>query len=354
MALMRRSSTYTRRCGQPAQNAGGRGGRPSAAGEVRGLGHAKGGADVRRRDLAGARQAACGRLGDVDAHGADAHLQVGVGLLHHVDLVDQRGKRGELLGRQRPGDAQLEHGGVGQGLAHVHVEGAGADDAHLGVAHLHAVERGLLGPGHQLVLAVVADQRAAHGVGGHHHELLGTALVGARLHIGARADHVHQRLGVGDAHGLVQHDHGVKLLGDVEGLLGHLVGLLAVGRVQARDAPKGGVVAAVLLVLRAVAAGVVGGEQHQARVDAGVGRAHEGVGGHVDAHVLHGDEAAHATHGGAQAHLEGDLLVGRPLAVHVGLAHQVLERLGRRGARIGRTHGNAGLPRPLRDGLVAR
>ena len=82
---------------------------------------------------------------------------------------------------------------------------------------------------------------------------------------------------------------------DDEGLLGHLIGLLAVRRIEARDAPEGRVVAAVLLVLGAVAAGIVGGEQHQARVDAGVGGAHEGVGGHVDAHVLHGDEAAHAS-----------------------------------------------------------
>ncbi len=133
---------------------------------------------------------------------------------------------------------------------------------------------------------------------------------------------------MGDAHGLVQHDHGVELLGDVEGLLGHLVGLLAVSRVEARDATKGGIVTAVLLVLRAVAGRIVCGEQHQTRVDARVGCAHERVSSHIDTHVLHGDEATDATHGGTEAYLKRDLLVGSPFRIDVRLLDEVLQRLG--------------------------
>ncbi len=321
---------------------------------MRGLGQAEGRADVGGHDLARARQAPGGRLGDVDAHRAHARLEVGAGLLDDIQLVHGGGEVGDLLRRQGPGEPQLEGRRLGQRLAHVVVERAGHDDAHAPVTHLDAVEVALLGEGDEGVLALVGRLGAAHGVGRHHDVLADVGLVGARGHVGALAGDVGHRLGVGDAHGLVQHDRGVEALRDLERAAGEVVGLLRVGRVEARDAREGRVVARVLLVLRAVAGRVVGGQQHEAGVHARVGHAHERVGRDVDAHVLHRGERAHAAHGGADGHLEGDLLVGRPLAVDAVLLHQVLERLGRGGAGVSRAHGDAGLPRALRDGLVAR
>ncbi len=57
---------------------------------------------------------------------------------------------------------------------------------------------------------------------------------------------------------------------------------------------KAAKVAVVLLVLRGVHAGVVGGDHHEAGVDAGESERHEGVGGDVQADVLHGDQGARA------------------------------------------------------------
>ena len=62
---------------------------------------------------------------------------------------------------------------------------------------------------------------------------------------------------------------------------------------------KRGEVAVVLLVLRGVHAGVVGGDDHQAGVDAGERERHERVGGHVEADVLHGHQGAGAGQRGA-------------------------------------------------------
>ena len=73
--------------------------------------------------------------------------------------------------------------------------------------------------------------------------------------------------------------------------LDEVLGLRAVGRLQHRDLGELGVVAVVLLVLRAVQGRVVGGDQHQAALDARVRGGEERVGGHVDAHVFHGTPA---------------------------------------------------------------
>ena len=291
-------------------------------------------------------------------HAQRGHVvaEVAAGLLHHVDLLDRGRKAREELGRQRPGEAQLERGCLGQRLAHVVVEGAGDDDANLGVAHLDAVEVARLGKLNQGVLALVGHAGARHGVGGHHHVLAGLALVvagrgGIKVALVGALDHGPR---VGNAHGLVENDGRVEALGDVKRLAREVVGLLGVRRVQARHAGKRGVVPRVLLVLGAVHGGVVGDEKHEACVDARVGDAHEGVCRNVQANVLHGDQRAHTAHGRANAHLEGDLLVGRPLAVDVTVLHEVLEGLGGGGAGVARSHARTCRPRPLGDGLVAR
>ncbi len=76
---------------------------------------------------------------------------------------------------------------------------------------------------------------------------------------------VDDRGGVGDARGGAQEHRSVELLGEVEGGLDHLVGFLAVGGLEQRNLGELGVEAVVLLVLRAVHAGVVGARRSPAR-----------------------------------------------------------------------------------------
>ena len=202
------------------------------------------------------------------------------------------------------------------------VDGAGADDAHVGVAHLDAVEVGRLGELDEALRALVHHEAALDGVGRHHDELADVVDVGTGLDVDAvvrRGDH---RAGVSHAHGLVEHDRRVELLRQLEGPSRHVAGLLRIRHVEAGDAREGGVVAGVLLVLGRVARGVIGGENDETAVDAGVAHRHERVGGHVDAHVLHGRDGAHPSHGGTRGDLERDLLVGCPLAVDAVVGHE--------------------------------
>ena len=73
-----------------------------------------------------------------------------------------------------------------------------------------------------------------------------------------------------------------------------------------------------MLVLRGVHTGVVGHAQHKTAVHAGVGHGVKGVSGYVETHVLHGAGGTGAGEGCAEGYLQGYLLVGGPLAVHIG------------------------------------
>ena len=293
------------------------------------------------------------RRREVDAHREDVLLEVAAGLLDDVDLVDRGGKRRDLLGRQRPGHAELEDACLGQRLADMLVVGTGADDAHLGAAHLDAVEVGGLREGDEVALALVGDETAPLGVGGHHDVLGRIGLEGAWRELVARGARLDERLGMRDAHGLAQHRGNVELLGYLEGALDEVERLLRIARLEHGHAGKRGVVAGVLLVLGRVDGRIVCREQHEPAVDPGVAGGHERVCRDVHADVLHGDERANAAHRRADAHLERDLLVGRPLAVHIAVLGQVLERLGRRRAGIAHAKRDAALPGALRDRLVS-
>ena len=140
-------------------------------------------------------------------------------------------------------------------------------------------------------------------------------------------------------------------LGDLDGHQGEVVGLLRVRGLEHGHAGGHGVAAVVLLVLAGGHARIVGGDDHQARLHVRVGGGEQRVGGHVQPDVLHGDQGAGAAEGRPQAHLQGHLLVGRPL----GAAAQLVERLqdlsGRR-ARIARPEPHPGMQGGKCNGLV--
>ena len=104
-------------------------------------------------------------------------------------------------------------------------------------------------------------------------------------------------------------------LGEAKRLLGKGQRLLAVRRLQHGDLGRDGVVAGVLLVLGREHAGVIRHADDEARLDALIGNGKQRVRCHVQAHVLHAAGRAHAPQGGPVGHLQGDLFIGRPLAV---------------------------------------
>ena len=171
--------------------------------------------------------------------------------------------------------------------------------------------------------------------------------------VATRSAHRHEALGVRGASGGAEQHRGVEALGELVGGDHEFLGLAAVGRFQQRDPGELGVVAVVLLVLRAVHAGVVRRDDHDTALQTHVGRGEERVGGHVQAHVLHADQCPAACHRGPDAHFHGHLLVGRPLAVDVVVVGERLEDLGAGRARIGRGQLDPRLPGSARDSLVA-
>ena len=110
----------------------------------------------------------------------------------------------------------------------------------------------------------------------------------------------------------------------------------------------------VLLVLGAVHARVVGGDDDATSVDASVGEGEQGVGGHVEAHVLHDGNGPTSCVGGAKGHLQGHLLVRAPLGIDLWVLHNVLEDLSGGRARVAGSHLDARLEYPLGYRLVAR
>ncbi len=256
---------------------------------------------------------------------------------------------------QRVGHPQLEDGGLGEDLLGVLVGHAAGDDAQAPVAHLHAVVGEGFGELGQPLDAFLDNGVSLAGVGGHHdvfggiHTVLGRPLPCLR----SARPQLHHGVGVGDAGGDAQHDRGVEPLAHLQRHPHQILGLLAVCGLQAGDAGELGVAAVVLLVLGGVHGGVVGGDDDQPCLQAGHRGVEKGVGGHVEAHVLHHCHGPAAGVGRADGHVQGHLLVGAPLAVHVGVAGQLLEDLRAGGARIGRRHLHTGLPGPSGDGRVA-
>ena len=164
--------------------------------------------------------------------------------------------------------------------------------------------------------------------------------------------------GVTDARRRPEHHRDLVRLRQLEGQPDHFLGLARAGRIQDRDLGEHGEEPAVLLGLRAVGARVIGRDEQQPTLDAQIGRPHEGVRGHIQPHLLHGNRGALAGVAGGEGDLVGDLLVHRPLDVH---AVRGLSRIRRHGFQDLRgrgpgVRGGDGAPAlhdPAPDGLVS-
>ena len=282
-------------------------------------------------------------------------LDDGIQLLQDDELIDLGGEVEDLLLRQGVDHTELEDGRLGaEDLAGVLIAGGGGDDAEGAVrAQLDAVEVGLLGEGGQGLHAGLDDGVAGPGVAGDH-DVLGDVLDIGPL---GRTDRLLRRdeaLRMGDAGAELDEDGGVEPLGQLEGRAGEAAGLVGVGRLEHGQLRGDGVVAGVLLVLRGVHPGVIGGEDDHPGVHTGIGEREEGIGGDVDAHVLHHAGGALPGEGGAVGDLHGDLLVRRPLAVDVVVAGRLLGDLRAGRARIAGDDGAARLVQAAGRGGIAQ
>ena len=263
----------------------------------------------------------------------------GVQLLHHGEHGHRRGKVPDQLLRQGPGHAQLQNGVcIAADLFDVLVAGGGGDDADFVVlSRLHPVDGGGLGPLRQPAGALLHEGVAADGVA-RHHDILGDVLL-IGLHLGLRpGGSLHNGLGVGHPGTHLQQYRGVELLAELIGQLSELQRLGGVGGLQHGHLGGDGVVPGVLLVLGGVHPRVVGHTDDHPGVHPGIGHGVQGVGGHVQAHVLHGAEGPLSRQAGPEGGLHSHLLVGGPLAVYFGVLHGLLGDLGAGGARVAGDH----------------
>ena len=285
--------------------------------------------------------------GDGDAGGAHGRFDEGVQLLDDVEAVHLGGEGADALDGQRVDHADLEHACVGEGLAHVLIGGSGGDEADLRLAHLLAVEIAGLGVLAKLLDVLFHHHVALDGHGGHGDVLLRVLDVGSqrRLHALRGLD---KALRMGDARHGAQHHRGIVGLGKLKGALGKFQALGGVRRLQHRQFGGLGVVAGILLVLGGVDGGVVRHADHQTGVDAHIGGGEQRVGGHVEAHVLHGGEAARPGQRRAHGAFQRHLLVGGPLGVDLVVIRGEFRDLGRGRAGIGGNEAATGFIQPAR------
>jgi len=129
--------------------------------------------------------------------------------------------------------------------------------------------------------------------------------------------------------------------------------------VEHREFGGHGQEAAILLRLRAVRTGVVRHDHHEASRNAGIGGAHERIGGDVQAHLLHDHCRSPAGITVGQSHLEGHFLVDGPFQMQVQMMlalepHQGAEDFRSRGPRIGGCHGTGRFEQAVCHGFIAK
>ena len=350
--------------GQPTQSWGGR---PARGSPLAGR-EASGSRPRARRTMSGVSSPEAGRgplslaqdglAGDAEQP-LELPLDERIAVLEDEDRSDVADELPDELFGQRIGRDLEEgrRGGVrGDGFPEIVIGDARGDDTEGAVlfVELQDVEAGLLRePGH-LGLEVEEPAEPPPGVDGQEDPVLARPLL--ELVLGPGVPRLHGRTAVGEARDQAHEDGQAEALGHVVGLPGHVIGLLVVGRLVTGDLGELDVVAAVLLVLRAVHAGVVGADDEEAAVGPGDGRVHEGVGGDVEADMLEGDEGPLPGERGAEGLFVCGLLVHRPdggegLGLR-GLPHQVFQDLGRRRPGIGIGGRQAGVDGPQGDRFV--
>ena len=291
-------------------------------------------------------------LGKLHAQGAHAFAQIIAALFDNVHVFDGSGEFTNLLRRKRPRHAKLQDVGLRQRLAHVLVGRTAANNADCALVALNAVEFARFGIlGHSSHTRI--ERHAARlGVCGHHDPLRSIFCIGLRLNLHTLAQ-FNGTFRMRHAHRGANHARHIEALGHLEGVFGEGKRFGRIGGIEHGNMRGAGIKARILLILRGVHARVIGRENHETAVDARVGSGEQGVGGHVDAHVLHAREHAAASGACAQANFHGDFLIRAPFGIYAGLLRERFHGFGRRRAGVCHANSGASLPRAARNRLVA-
>ena len=253
----------------------------------------------------------------VNTHGLDLLFDNGIQLLDDVDLVHLGGEVLDHVLGQRIAHAQLQDGSIGEHILDVGIHNAGADNAHLGIAHLDAVDAAGLDVVGDL-LDVLLDA-GVHDAGIHGGAVILGQVAGELLqHLGifGALAQLHHALAVRNTHDAVDQTGGVELLGHFESQLHIVLGFLAVAGFKGGDLCQTGIPAVILLILGAEQTGVIGSDQHQTSLGAGVHGVQQGIHQHVHTDLLGGHQSALAAVSSTGSGVHGHLLIGGPLDVH--------------------------------------
>ena len=159
---------------------------------------------------------------------------------------------------------------------------------------------------------------------------------------------------MGNACGRPEENRGMVFLGEGECFPHHVVCFLRGGRIEDGHLGEGRKTAGILLGLGGDGAGVVRNKDHQAAIYPDILQAHQRIGRHVQAHLLHGDQRPRAGTGCAGSHFHGGFFVDGPFHID-GIAAVFgngFQDLGRGGAGIAADQVDTGRERPHCDGFI--
>ena len=288
-----------------------------------------------------------------DAHGGDLLLQDALQLLNDHQLVHLCGEIPHGLAIQRIAEAQLQDAGLGQGFPDKLIHHARAHHAQGGTAHFHAVQAQGGGVPLHAGLAFLHIYVALAGHAGHHDIFHHVLFIGLDGHVHALR-HFHRGPLMGQPGGEAQDKGRVVFFAQFKGFPGKILAFLAVGGLQHGHVGRPGDHARVLLVLAGMHKRIVRHKEHQAAVDAGIGRGVQRVRRHVQSHMLHAAHGPGPRHGRAEGRLHGHLFIGRPLAQHFGISGTKLRDFGAGCPRIAGDEPHPRLIRAPRDGFIAK
>ena len=145
-------------------------------------------------------------------------------------------------------------------------------------------------------------------------------------------------------------------MGEFKGEFCELVGFLRRGRIQDREVCEMPESPCVLLGLGGMGPRVIGNQQDKSALYPNVGKAHQGIGRNVQAHLLHGNKRFCPRIRGPHSRFKRHFFVAGPFGVDsatLSIPDNSFQSLGRRGPRIPGSHLDSGFYGPKSNGLIS-
>ena len=238
--------------------------------------------------------------------------------------------------RQWIGHTQFQERCFRENLPGVLVGDTAGDNAQVQVFPGYLVQRKSLGEFSQFYHSFLYQRVPGAGIHREHHVFLNVIVEReVSIRYNPTLIYINHGFGMGDASCAANEYRGIELFADIKGVLHQVVGFLAVAGLQNRHLGQLGIMAIVLLVLRAVYSGVVSVYDDQPGIDPCNSSRHKRVARHVKPHVLHGCHGAYAGVRSTQRHFHSHLFIGRPFCVYVFKLSQIFQYFGARSSRIG-------------------